>query len=78
MVIAAIDKNGELRGVVAIVASALGVGVLTKLAAGLSNDLPYASLTALRIAAGTFSILARSERLAASGPPAGQLGGVGG
>ncbi|SOX52694.1 chemotaxis protein CheB [Mycobacterium ahvazicum] len=50
--------NG-LRGVVAIGASAGGVEALSKLAAGLSTDSPYAYLMTLHIPAGAPSILAR-------------------
>lgn len=50
---------GDLRGVVAIGASAGGVEALSKLAAGLSPDLPYAYLMVLHVPAGAPSILAR-------------------
>lgn len=50
---------GDLRGVVAIGASAGGVEALTNLAAGLSTDLPYAYLMTLHIPASAPSILAR-------------------
>ena len=59
MVIQATDVNGDLRGVVAIGASAGGVEALSNLAAGLSTDLPYAYLMALHIPPGAPSILAR-------------------
>jgi two-component system, chemotaxis family, protein-glutamate methylesterase/glutaminase len=59
VVIQATDKSDELRGVVAIGASAGGVEALSNLAAGLSTDLPYAYLMALHIPAGAPSILAR-------------------
>ena len=59
MVIQATDKSGDLRGVVAIGASAGGVEALSNLAAGLSTDLPYAYLMTLHIPAGAPSILAR-------------------
>ena len=59
MVIQATDKIGDLRGVVAIGASAGGVEALSNLAAGLSSDLPYAYLMTLHIPAGAPSILAR-------------------
>lgn len=50
--------NG-LRGVVAIGASAGGVEALSRLASGLSMDLPYAYLMTLHIPAGAPSVLAR-------------------
>jgi two-component system, chemotaxis family, protein-glutamate methylesterase/glutaminase len=59
VVIQATDKNGDLRGVVAIGASAGGVEALSNLAAGLSPDLPYAYLMTLHFPAGAPSILAR-------------------
>jgi two-component system, chemotaxis family, protein-glutamate methylesterase/glutaminase len=59
VVIQATDNNGNLRGIVAIGASAGGVEALSNLAAGLSTDLPYAYLMALHIPAGAPSILAR-------------------
>ena len=43
--------NGKLRGVVAVGASAGGVEALTKLAAGLPEDLPYAFLITLHLPA---------------------------
>jgi len=51
--------DGDLRGVVAIGASAGGVQALSTLAAGLSRDLPYAYLMVLHVPAGAPSILAR-------------------
>jgi two-component system chemotaxis response regulator CheB len=59
MVIDATNEGGDLRGVVAIGASAGGVEALSRLAAGLSPDLPYAYLVVLHIPAGAPSILAR-------------------
>jgi two-component system chemotaxis response regulator CheB len=59
VVIEASEVNGDLRGVVAIGASAGGVEALSNLAAGLSTDLPYAYLMTLHIPAGAPSILAR-------------------
>ena len=59
MVIQATDKDGDLRGVVAIGASAGGVEALSKLAAGLSTDLPYAYLMALHMPPGAPSVLAQ-------------------
>ncbi|OBG67214.1 MULTISPECIES: chemotaxis protein CheB [unclassified Mycobacterium] len=53
------DESGGLRGVVAIGASAGGVEALSKLAAGLSADVPYAYLVTLHIPAGAPSVLAR-------------------
>ncbi|BBY41458.1 chemotaxis protein CheB [Mycobacterium mantenii] len=50
---------GDLRGVVAIGASAGGVEALSNLAAGLSSDVPYAYLMVLHVPAGAPSILAR-------------------
>lgn len=58
MVIDATSEHG-LRGVVAIGASAGGVEALSRLAAGLSPDLPYAYLITLHIPAGAPSVLAR-------------------
>lgn len=52
------DGQNELRGVVAIGASAGGVEALSKVAAGLSPDLPFAYLVTLHIPAGAPSILA--------------------
>lgn len=52
-------RTAELRGVVALGASAGGVEALSTLAAGLSTDLPYAYLMTLHIPADTRSILAR-------------------
>lgn len=57
--IGATGENGELRGVVAIGASAGGVEALSKLAAGLSPDVPYAYLVTLHIPAEAPSVLAR-------------------
>lgn len=57
--IGATGENGELRGVVAIGASAGGVEALSKLAAGLSADVPYAYLVTLHIPADAPSVLAR-------------------
>lgn len=57
--IGATGENGELRGVVAIGASAGGVEALSRLAAGLSPDVPYAYLVTLHIPAGAPSVLAR-------------------
>ncbi|OJZ75323.1 chemotaxis protein CheB [Mycobacterium paraffinicum] len=59
MVIGAAGENGELRGVVAVGASAGGVEALSKLAAGLSPDVPYAYLMTLHIPPGAPSVLAR-------------------
>lgn len=59
MVIPAGNGCGELRGVVAIGASAGGVEALSNLAGGLSADLPYAYLMVLHMPAGAPSILAR-------------------
>ncbi|CQD20226.1 CheB methylesterase [Mycobacterium europaeum] len=59
MVIGSIGDNGELRGVVAIGASAGGVEALSKLAAGLSPDVPYAYAITLHVRAGAPSVLAR-------------------
>lgn len=50
---------GDIRGVVAIGASAGGVEAMARLAAGLSSDLPYAYLMVLHIPPGAPSILAR-------------------
>ncbi|OBG32708.1 chemotaxis protein CheB [Mycobacterium sp. E3198] len=58
MVIDATNENG-LRGVVAIGASAGGVEALSRLAASLSPDLPYAYLMVLHVPAGAPSVLAR-------------------
>ncbi len=55
----AASTNVELRGAVAIGASAGGVEALSRLAAGLSPDLPYAYLVTLHIPAGAPSVLAR-------------------
>ncbi|ORW91555.1 protein-glutamate methylesterase [Mycobacterium sp. IEC1808] len=59
MVIDATNQNDGLRGVVAIGASAGGVEALSRLAAGLSPDLPYAYLIVLHVPAGAPSVLAR-------------------
>ena len=59
MVVQTANGNGDLRGVVAIGASAGGVEALSSLAAGLSPDLPYAYLMVLHVPAGSPSILAR-------------------
>ncbi|WP_372509636.1 chemotaxis protein CheB [Mycobacterium alsense] len=53
------DAADGLRGVVAIGASAGGVDALSRLATGLSADLPYAYLIVLHVPAGVPSILAR-------------------
>ncbi len=53
------DANDGLRGVVAIGASAGGVEALSRLAAGLSADVPFAYLVVLHVPAGAPSILAR-------------------
>lgn len=50
---------GALQGVVGIGASAGGVEALSKLAAGLSADVPYAYLMVLHVPAGAPSVLAR-------------------
>lgn len=55
----ATGRNGGLRGVVAIGASAGGVEALSQLAAGLSLDVPYAYVMALHIPPGVPSVLAR-------------------
>nr|WP_156767079.1 chemotaxis protein CheB [Mycobacterium sp. E796] len=55
----ATKQNDGLRGVVAIGASAGGVEALSRLAAGLSPDLPYAYLIVLHMPAGAPSVLAR-------------------
>ncbi len=60
------DVDDGLRGVVAIGASAGGVEALSRLAAGLSADVPYAYLIVLHVPAGAPSILARI--LSRSGP----------
>lgn len=59
MVIDATNEENGLRGVVAIGASAGGVEALSRLAAGLSPDLPYAYLMVLHVPAGAPSVLAR-------------------
>lgn len=53
------ERNRQLNGVVVIGASAGGVEALTRLAAGLSADLPYAYLATLHIPPEAPSILAR-------------------
>ncbi|OBH00418.1 MULTISPECIES: chemotaxis protein CheB [unclassified Mycobacterium] len=53
------DVSDGLRGVVAIGASAGGVDALSRLAAGLSVDVPYAYLVVLHVPAGAPSVLAR-------------------
>jgi two-component system, chemotaxis family, protein-glutamate methylesterase/glutaminase len=58
VVIKATNGQNELRGAVAIGASAGGVEALSNLAAGLSPDLPYAFLVTLHISAGAPSVLA--------------------
>lgn len=55
----ATDGQGDLRGVVAIGASAGGVEAMSRLAGGLSPDLPYAYLMVLHVPAGAPSVLAR-------------------
>jgi two-component system chemotaxis response regulator CheB len=59
VVIDATNVGDELRGVVAIGASAGGVESLSRLAAGLSADLPYAYLIVLHIPPGAPSVLSR-------------------
>jgi len=59
VVVQATNSNGGLLGVVAIGASAGGVEALTKLAAGLSSDVPYAYLMTLHMPPGAPSLLAR-------------------
>jgi chemotaxis response regulator CheB len=51
VVVDAASENGGLRGVVAIGASAGGVEALSRLAAGLSPDVPYAYLIVLHVPA---------------------------
>ncbi|MCV7351207.1 chemotaxis protein CheB [Mycobacterium parmense] len=55
----ATSENPDLRAVVAIGASAGGVEALSRLAAGLSAELPYAYLIVLHVPAGAPSVLAR-------------------
>jgi two-component system chemotaxis response regulator CheB len=55
----ATHRQGDLRGVVAIGASAGGVEALSNLAQSLSPDLPYAFLVALHIPPSAPSLLAR-------------------
>lgn len=52
-------NGNELRGVVAIGASAGGVEALSRLAASLSADMPYAYLIVLHLPAGAPSVLTR-------------------
>lgn len=59
VVIQANTGSDGLRGVVAIGASAGGVEALSNLAAGLSPDLPYTYLIALRMPVAAPSVLAR-------------------
>jgi two-component system chemotaxis response regulator CheB len=59
VVIDAANESDELRGVVAIGASAGGVEALSRLAAGLSVDVPFAYLIVLHVPAGAPSVLAR-------------------
>jgi two-component system, chemotaxis family, protein-glutamate methylesterase/glutaminase len=59
VVIDATNGNDGLRGVVAIGASAGGVEALSRVAAGLSVDLPYAFLVVLHVPSGAPSVLAR-------------------
>lgn len=86
--ITANGENCDLRGVVAIGASAGGVEAQSRLAAGLSPDVPYAYLVALHIPADAPSVLARivdrraplpavkmlSERFSANAPHGGDDG----
>jgi two-component system chemotaxis response regulator CheB len=53
------QRNGALRGVVAVGASAGGVEALSALAAGLPADLPYAVLMALHLPPASPSVLPR-------------------
>jgi two-component system, chemotaxis family, protein-glutamate methylesterase/glutaminase len=59
-------SNGAPRGAVAIGASAGGVEALTRLAAGLPSDLPYAILIALHMPSNAPSVLA--QIIGRSGP----------
>lgn len=59
MVTKAANENGDVCGVVAVGASAGGVEALSRMAAGLSPDVPYAYLVTLHIPAGAPSVLAR-------------------
>lgn len=59
MVIEAANEPGDLRGVVAIGASAGGVEALSRVASGLTADVPYAYLMVLHVPAGVPSVLAR-------------------
>lgn len=56
--IEATGKNGDLRGVVAIGASAGGLEALSSVAAGLCPDLPYAYLMVLHILPDAPSVVA--------------------
>ncbi len=59
VVLRASNESGDLRGVVAIGASAGGVEALSNLAGGLSPEFPYAYLMVLHMPAGAPSILSR-------------------
>jgi len=59
VVIEATNESDGLRGVVAIGASAGGVEALSRVAAGLAADVPYAYLMVLHVPAGAPSILDR-------------------
>lgn len=59
MVVASVNGDRALRGVVAVGASAGGVEALTTLAAGLPDDLPYAVLMVLHVPPSSPSVLAR-------------------
>ena len=69
MVIDSTDENGDLRGVVAIGASAGGVKAITRLAAGLFRH--YSAVAAETERA----LVVLSERLSANGPGHGDPGG---
>jgi hypothetical protein len=56
---ASTDLDGALRGVVAVGASARGVEALTRFAAGLPPDLPYAIAIVLHMPANAPSVLAK-------------------
>ena len=58
MATTATHQDGALRGVVAVGASAGGVGALTSFAAGLPENLPYAILIVLHLPPGAPSVLA--------------------